>query len=249
MPEALASQPNETVFHYKGGTSAPANFRWLRALASTHRIQSHRARSAWTEFVREFVAHLVTRYGVEEVCLRTPRARSAAPPTPPVSSRMQQVRTWRFECWNEPNCGFLAPYGAGCCEDATCGTPEVYFKIYAATAAAVKAVDARLQVRTTERLSDNREDSARTHARSRSGHSGRWSSHCADRLAPAVCAVAAVVGRCVRLHINALVPDRPERTRWSRRLCAEGQRCVGCCFIGARCCAHSPMTVRGVFLY
>jgi xylan 1,4-beta-xylosidase len=45
-----------------------------------------------------------------------------------------EVATWRFECWNEPNLGFWA------------GTQAQYFELYRVTAAALKGVDARLQV-------------------------------------------------------------------------------------------------------
>lgn len=45
-----------------------------------------------------------------------------------------EVSQWRFECWNEPNLGFWA------------GTQAQYFELYRVTAAALKGVDARLQV-------------------------------------------------------------------------------------------------------
>ncbi|MFO1400853.1 MAG: hypothetical protein U1F30_06535 [Steroidobacteraceae bacterium] len=45
-----------------------------------------------------------------------------------------EVATWRFECWNEPNLSFWA------------GTQAQYFELYRVTAAALKGVDARLQV-------------------------------------------------------------------------------------------------------
>jgi xylan 1,4-beta-xylosidase len=44
------------------------------------------------------------------------------------------VSQWRFECWNEPNLSFWA------------GTQAQYFELYRVTAAALKGVDARLQV-------------------------------------------------------------------------------------------------------
>jgi len=56
------------------------------------------------------------------------------------------VQEWLFEVWNEPNCGFLYPYGADCCLDAACGSQSVYFQMYNVTARAVKAVDAMLKV-------------------------------------------------------------------------------------------------------
>ena len=61
MPAALASDPGATVFQYRAIISPPSD--WQR----------------WEELVGALVAHLVERYGVEE------------------------VRGWAFEVWNEPN--------------------------------------------------------------------------------------------------------------------------------------------------
>lgn len=60
----------------------------------------------WADLVRAFVEHVKERYGDEE------------------------VRTWYFEVWNEPNLkgGFWA------------GTQQQYFDLYAATARAIKSV-------------------------------------------------------------------------------------------------------------
>jgi xylan 1,4-beta-xylosidase len=49
MPELLASNPAETVFHYQGGISAPKNW------------------TAWYNFIHGFVGACVERYGVQEV--------------------------------------------------------------------------------------------------------------------------------------------------------------------------------------
>jgi len=49
MPELLASRPNETVFHYKGGISPPAKY------------------SMWAHLMTAFVQHLVDRYGLAEI--------------------------------------------------------------------------------------------------------------------------------------------------------------------------------------
>lgn len=58
---------------------------------------------------------------------------------------LKTVQTWKFEVWNEPNCGFLAGPGSGnCC--STCGPQDLYFKLYNATALAVKSVNQGLQV-------------------------------------------------------------------------------------------------------
>jgi len=73
----------------------------------------------WSAFITQFTRLLVTRYGSE------------------------LVRTWRFEVWNEPNCGF---YDVINCCGPTCGNQTAYFQLYAATAHAIKAVDAQLQV-------------------------------------------------------------------------------------------------------
>lgn len=65
----------------------------------------------WATLIRKLVAHWIDRYGVEE------------------------VRTWLFEVWNEPNL-----------KDFWTGSQEDYFKLYRFTAQAIKGVEARLQV-------------------------------------------------------------------------------------------------------
>jgi xylan 1,4-beta-xylosidase len=57
----------------------------------------------WSELVRAYTAHLVQRYGRE------------------------QVRSWYFEVWNEPDIGYWH------------GTPEEYFKLYDYAVAGVRA--------------------------------------------------------------------------------------------------------------
>jgi len=65
----------------------------------------------WTQLVEAFTRHMVERYGLDE------------------------VRTWYFEVWNEPNLsGFWS------------GTQDEYWKLYAASAKAVKAVDSKLRI-------------------------------------------------------------------------------------------------------
>ena len=65
----------------------------------------------WEDFIRAFVTHLRERYGDDE------------------------VRTWYFEVWNEPNLsGFFA------------GTQQDYFDLYAVTARAVKSVSPQYKV-------------------------------------------------------------------------------------------------------
>ncbi len=66
----------------------------------------------WTRLVRRFVGHLVNHFGIEEVL------------------------TWHFEVWNEPDLH----------NTFWTGTREDYFRLYAETAHAVKAVDPRLRV-------------------------------------------------------------------------------------------------------
>ena len=60
MPECLKSG-NETIFHYKANITPPND------------------PGRWVWLIKEFVTHLIGRYGRDE------------------------VRTWYFEVWNEPN--------------------------------------------------------------------------------------------------------------------------------------------------
>lgn len=101
MPEELASNASQTVFHYKGGSSP------------------YRNASLFASFISGFVQLLIDRYSLET------------------------VRTWRFEVWNEPNCGFF--FESNCC-GPSCGNQTAYFELYETTARAVKAVDASLAV-------------------------------------------------------------------------------------------------------
>ena len=66
----------------------------------------------WDAMIRAFTQHLVNRYGLDEVA------------------------TWKFEVWNEPNLDFWG------------GEPKqaTYFELYDHTARAVKSVSPRLQV-------------------------------------------------------------------------------------------------------
>lgn len=65
----------------------------------------------WEALIKALTQHLVDRYGVEE------------------------VRTWFFEVWNEPNLSFF-----------WAGSKEDYFKLYAHSARAIKSVDSQLRV-------------------------------------------------------------------------------------------------------
>jgi xylan 1,4-beta-xylosidase len=66
----------------------------------------------WDAMIRAFAQHLIERYGIDEVA------------------------TWKFEVWNEPNLDFWG------------GDPKqaTYFELYDHTARALKAVSPRLQV-------------------------------------------------------------------------------------------------------
>jgi xylan 1,4-beta-xylosidase len=68
--------------------------------------------SEWDKMIRAFAEHLIARYGIDEVA------------------------TWKFEVWNEPNLDFWG------------GNPKqpTYFELYDHTARALKSVSPRLQV-------------------------------------------------------------------------------------------------------
>lgn len=70
----------------------------------------------WHDLVKNFTQHVVDRYGIDEVL------------------------TWYFEVWNEPNLNTNPKAGF------FDGTKSDYFKMYKASADAVKSVDARLKV-------------------------------------------------------------------------------------------------------
>ncbi len=70
----------------------------------------------WHDLVKAFTQHVVDRYGIEEVL------------------------TWYFEVWNEPNLNMNPKAGF------FDGTKSDYFKLYKASAEAVKSVDKRLKV-------------------------------------------------------------------------------------------------------
>jgi xylan 1,4-beta-xylosidase len=65
----------------------------------------------WEALIKALTQHLVSRYGVEE------------------------VRTWFFEVWNEPNLKFFWT-----------GSQEDYFKLYEHSTRAIKSVDSQLRV-------------------------------------------------------------------------------------------------------
>lgn len=65
----------------------------------------------WQDFIRQFAEFLINRYGIEE------------------------VRTWYFEVWNEPDLGCFFK-----------GSMDDYFKLYEMTVRALKEVDSQLIV-------------------------------------------------------------------------------------------------------
>lgn len=67
---------------------------------------------AWVELVTTTINHWIERYGIDE------------------------VRTWPFEVWNEPN---LVPH-------FWTGTKTEYFQLYEATVRAIKGIDSQLKV-------------------------------------------------------------------------------------------------------
>ncbi|MGI8521794.1 MAG: GH39 family glycosyl hydrolase [Nocardioides sp.] len=93
MPACIARNPGETVFEYRGIISPPADW------------------AEWRQTVAALAAHLVERYGIDEVA------------------------TWGFEVWNEPN---LEVFWTGSQDD--------YLRLYEEAARAIKEVDERLTV-------------------------------------------------------------------------------------------------------
>jgi xylan 1,4-beta-xylosidase len=95
MPKKMASDPAAVhPFWYHPNVSPPKDY------------------AAWDAMIHAFAAHLIARYGIEEVA------------------------TWKFEVWNEPNLDFWG------------GNPKqaTYFELYDHTARALKAVSPRIQV-------------------------------------------------------------------------------------------------------
>jgi len=74
----------------------------------------------WNRLISTLATHLISRYGADV------------------------VRSWYFEVWNEPNCGFF--YQCCCCGNTGCGNQTAYFQLYQNTANALKSVDKGLRV-------------------------------------------------------------------------------------------------------
>src|SRR5579863_7943181 len=94
MPNQLAARQILHPFWYKPDISPPKDW------------------SKWDDLIGAFAAHLIDRYGIDEVA------------------------SWYFEVWNEPNLDFWA------------GEPKqgTYWELYEHTAKALKKVNARLRV-------------------------------------------------------------------------------------------------------
>ncbi len=85
----------------------------------------------WHELVKAFTQHVVDRYGVDE------------------------VRTWYFEVWNEPNLNMMPKAGF------FDGTKSDYFRLYKESVSAIKSVDGKLKVggpATSNFIADKRHD-------------------------------------------------------------------------------------------
>src|ERR1039458_352472 len=103
-------RPNvELSFMPKQMSSDPAA---LHAFWSKPNVAPPKDYALWDAMIAAFAQHLVSRYGLDEVA------------------------TWKFEVWNEPNIDFWV------------GNPKqsTYFQLYDHTAHAIKAVSPRLQV-------------------------------------------------------------------------------------------------------
>ena len=93
MPRDLASDPERTVFEYRGIISPPRDL------------------GRWSDLVAGLVRHLIERFGRDE------------------------VRSWAFEVWNEPN---LRVFWSA--------DEAAYFDLYDASVRAVRSVDPTLRV-------------------------------------------------------------------------------------------------------
>jgi xylan 1,4-beta-xylosidase len=99
--------------------SGPHTIFWYRA-----NVTPPKDYAKWEAFIAAFVQHCTDRYGSEA------------------------VRTWYFEVWNEPNLlGFWMGSTGGRTETEFAPSAQAeYFKLYAATARAVKSIDPAYRV-------------------------------------------------------------------------------------------------------
>lgn len=98
-PDCLKSG-EEKIFHYKANVTPPKEDKWC-------------------ELIREFLNHMIARYGLNE------------------------VRKWYFEVWNEPNLGKESGIVGG---RFWSGSMEDYYNLYKITSDTVKEVDSHLRV-------------------------------------------------------------------------------------------------------
>lgn len=121
MPQALALNPGmqSSFLSYRANVSPPASY------------------ADWFTFIAEWVGLLVQRYGADGEGSGRPAPCLQVPTHPLLTS---EVRTWRFEVWNEPGgCGFFCP-------PANASNLDAYLALYNSTARAVKSVNPFLQV-------------------------------------------------------------------------------------------------------
>jgi len=99
--------------------SGPQTIFWYRG-----NVTPPKDHAKWEAFVAAFVRHCTERYGSDE------------------------VKTWYFEVWNEPNLtGFwMGTTGGKTYEEFLPTAQAEYYKLYAATARAVKSVDPEYRV-------------------------------------------------------------------------------------------------------
>ncbi|WP_456271155.1 GH39 family glycosyl hydrolase [Bacillus sp. AK031] len=86
-------------------TTEDTVFLWEAAVSPPKQIER------WKELVEAFIRHLINRYGIEE------------------------VRTWYFEFWNEPEVDYFWK-----------GTREAFFNLYAETYRSIKSIDSQVKL-------------------------------------------------------------------------------------------------------
>ena len=59
---------------------------------------------------------------------------------------LAEILQWKFEVWNEPNCGYFRDPKIPTCCDIECGPKETYFQLYKTTALAVKSVHSGIKI-------------------------------------------------------------------------------------------------------
>jgi xylan 1,4-beta-xylosidase len=118
--EGIGMKPFVELGFMPGGLASGTNtIFWYRA-----NVTPPKDYAKWEAFVGAFVRHVTERYGVDE------------------------IRTWYFEVWNEPNLiGFWIGSSGGKSYDEFAPTLRAeYYKLYEHTTRAIKAVDPRYRV-------------------------------------------------------------------------------------------------------